>query len=65
MLMLLAVASTANSVLLVRIANEALGKAQKDRKYVGTYLAVLGLGWLDVWVMWKISEALLHQLQSV
>ena len=62
-LLFLAAASTVNSFLFVRMTNQAREKFMNDNRYIWLYFAVLALGWLDVLIILKVSESLIHHSQ--
>ena len=56
----LAAASTVNSFLIVRMANQAHEKFMKDNRYIWLYFAILALGGLDILITLKATEAMIH-----
>lgn len=60
-ILFLAAASTVNSLLMVRMTNEAREKAKQNLRYLWVYFVILALGWFDIIIsLWAIRVVLQH-----
>lgn len=61
-ILFLAVASTVNSFLIVRMTNGVQEKVKKDTRYMWQYFTMLILGWLNIWVSFKVLGVVIRHI---